>query len=492
MQDIKQKAIRGGAAKMVAQIANFSLRIGSLMVLGRLLDPKDFGLVGMVTAIIGVFNLFRDFGLSTAAVQRPNVTREQHSTLFWVNILVGVILAVVVLAAAPMIAAFYHEPRLVAVTAVLSTGFIFNAAGVQHDALLQRQMRFTTAATVDIIALVCSVSIGIGMALKGYGYWSLVATTIVPPLVGSTCYWIVTGWVPGRPHRGAGVGSMLRFGGTMTVNGLIVYAAYNLEKVLLGRFWGATAVGLYGRAYQLVNIPTDNLNTAAGAVAFPALSRVQDDPIRFRNYFLKGYSLVLALTIPITLICALFAEELIRVLLGPKWNDTAPIFRLLAPTIMMFAVINPLGWVLFSLGMVGRSLQVAAVLAPVVISGYLLGLSHGPTGVAFAYSAVMALWVIPHVAWCVRGTPISLKDVLVTFGRPLFSAIAAAVLPFLLKIFYGQSLAPLACLLLGGGLFLAGYLLMLLIVMGQKTLYLDLLRGFRGSSTVSGKVMASA
>src|SRR4029453_8787321 len=102
MKDFKQKAVRGGVAKICAQATNFTLRIGSLMAMGRLLDPTDFGLGGMVLALLGILNLFRDFGLSTAAVQRANVTEEQHSTLFWVNILVGVILALLVLGAAPL------------------------------------------------------------------------------------------------------------------------------------------------------------------------------------------------------------------------------------------------------------------------------------------------------------------------------------------------------------------------------------------------------
>ena len=116
---------------------------------------------------------------------------------------------------------------------------------------------------------------------------------------------------------------MLRFGGTITLNGLVVYVAYNLEKVLLGRFWGADALGIYGRAYQLINIPTDNLNSAIGGVAFSALSRLQNDPVRLKSYFLKGYSLVISLTIPITIFCALFADDIVLVVLGPKWTDAA-------------------------------------------------------------------------------------------------------------------------------------------------------------------------
>ncbi len=134
---------------------------------------------------------------------------------------------------------------------------------------------------------------------------------------------------------------MIRFGGMATLNGFIVYITYNLEKLLLGRFWGAEALGIYGRAYQLINIPTENLNSAIGGVAFSALSRLQDDPNRFKNYFLNGYSLVVSLTLPITIACALFADDIVLILLGPKWKDAIPIFQLLTPTILAFALVNP-------------------------------------------------------------------------------------------------------------------------------------------------------
>ena len=122
---------------------------------------------------------------------------------------------------------------------------------------------------------------------------------------------------------------MLRFGGTIVLNNLIVYVAYNFDKLLLGRFWGADALGLYGRAYQLINVPTMGLHSAVGGVAFSALSRLQDDPIRLRSYFLKGYSLVVSMTVPISVFGALFADDIVLVVLGPKWADAAAIFRLL-------------------------------------------------------------------------------------------------------------------------------------------------------------------
>jgi PST family polysaccharide transporter len=492
MKDLKQRTIRGGFAKICSQGANFLLRMGSLMIMARLLDPKDFGLVGMVTAVIGVFSVFRDFGLSAAAVQRTSVTEEQSSTLFWINLLVGAVLGLLALAMAPFVVAFYHEQRLFGVTAVLATAFLFNAAGVQHTALLERRMRFTALSIIDISSLLVSTAIGIGMATHGFGYWALVATTTVTPLVYTACVWMTTGWVPGRPHSQVGIRSMMRFGGTLTLNGLVMYVASNLEKVLLGRFWGVEALGIYGRAYQLINIPTDNLNSAAGGVAFAALSRLQGEPSRLKSYFLKGYSLVLSLTVPITFTCALFADDMILVFLGPKWKSAAVVFRLLAPTTLSFAIVNPLGWLLSSVGLVGRGLKIALVLGPVMIAGYLIGLPYGPKGVACAYSAVMVLCIVPLVAWATSGTVISLRDILLVVSRPLLSGIVATGLAFGLQLLYGPLLLPLPRLVLGVTLVFSAYLGMLLYVMGQKPFYVDLLRGFLGRSSVEESILTSA
>ena len=492
MKDLKERVIRGGFAKVCAQAANFTLRIGSLMVLARLLDPKDFGLVGMVTAFTGVLNLFRDFGLSAATVQRVDVTDDQISTLFWINILVGVILALSLTALAPVVVGFYHEPHLLWVTIVLSTAFLFNAAGVQHSALLQRQMRFTALATIEIISLITSTSIGISMAVAGFGYWALVATAVSVPLVGTLCLWQTTGWIPGKPRLQSGLHSLMRFGGTLTLISVVMYIAYNLEKVLLGRFWGANAVGIYGRAFQLINMPTENLNSSVGEVAFSALSRVQNDPGRFRNYFLKGYSLVLALTIPMTIAVCLFAHDLIFVLLGPKWKDAAEILRLLAPTILIFALINPIGWLIFSLGMVGRSLKATLVFAPLVICGYVMGLPYGPKGVAFGYSAVMALWAVPLIMWGIHGTVVSFRDIVLAASRPLVSGIVASALAFGVQFLCGPSLSPLPRLILGAIVLLGAYAGMLLYVMGQKAFYLNLVRGLAGRPSLQDKALVSA
>jgi O-antigen/teichoic acid export membrane protein len=484
MQDLKERTIRGGAARLASQVASLALRTGAIVVMARLLGPKDFGLVGMVTAFTGVLTWFRDFGLSAAAVQRSEITKDQHSTLFWINVLFGALLVFVTLAAAPAIAAFYHEPRLVWVAAVLGTAFLFNAVGIQHSALLQRQMRFTAIGAISVVSLMVGTAIAIGGAAIGYGYWALVASSVTTPLVASIGFWLATGWVPGMPRRRTGILSMMHFGATLTLNGIVAYIAFNADKVMIGRFLGVDAIGIYGRGFQLISIPTDSLNSAVGEVAFSALSRLQNDPARLRSYFLKGASFILGLTLPITIACALFADDLVLVLLGPKWEASIQIVRLLAPTIAVSAVINPVGWLIYSLGLVQRSLKIALVFAPLMILGCLLGLPYGASGVAFAYSTVMVLWMVPHVAWCVHGTAISLRDVASVVIRPLACGVVAGAAGYAARLTCGEFFSPLLRLVLESSVLAVTFFLVLVFVAGQKALYVDLLRGLRGGRTV--------
>jgi PST family polysaccharide transporter len=486
-EDLKGKAIRGGFVKACAQAVGFLLRIGSLMVLARLLEPEDFGLVAMVTVVTGVFGLFKDAGLSMATVQSATITDKQISALFWINLLVGVILGFLSVALAPALVAFYQEPRLFGVALALACGFVLNAGGVQHAAILERRMRFATLAFIEIISLLLSVAVGIIMAVNGCGYWTLVGMALVTPAAFSIGVWLAADWIPGMPQRKAGIRPMMRFGGTVTLGNLIIYVAFNTEKVLLGRYWGAEALGLYGRAYQLVNIPTENLNSAIGGVALSALSRLQNDPHRLKNYFLKGYSLVLALTLPITMACALFAEDIIFVFLGPKWMSAAIIFRLLTPVILVFALINPLGWLLISTGKIGRSLKISLVLAPLVIVACVAGLPYGPTGVALGFSAMMSLMVMPVIAWAIHGTLVSSRNILQAVGRSFISGVFAAALAFGVQFFFGQMLSPLLRLVMGCSVLLFTYLWMLLYVMRQKAFYFSLLKELRWQSLVGEK-----
>ena len=483
MPDLKKRTIRAGFARLCAQGAGVLIRMISIVVLARLLTPNDFGLVGMVTAFTGVLTLIRDFGLSAATVQRSSITEEQISTLFWINMLVGALMSLLTAAIAPAVANFYRQPQLYWITLIVAVAFLFNAAGVQHSALLQRQMRWSTWSVINVVSNVVGYVLAMTGAMAGYGYWALVAMSLATPLVATIGFWLTTAWVPGMPRASAEVRSMLRFGGTLTLSGVVGYIAYNTQMVMIGRVWGAGALGLYGRAYQLMSFPTESLHGSMAEVAFSVLSRLQREPARLRGYFLKAFSLAFGLSMPIAMICGLFANDLVFVLLGPQWKDAAEIVRLLAPSIAAVAIIRPLTWLIDAVGLAARGLKITLVFAPIITIGYFIGLPYGPAGVAIAYSAVMCLWLVPYVLWCVRGTVVSAQDILLTASRPLVSGILAGGVAYAAGLICGPSVSPVVRLVLESATLLVAFFGILLFAAGQRSLYGELLHGLMARAT---------
>ena len=485
VDELKQKSVRGSAASVCAQGAKFVLQTATTVVLARLLSAEDFGLLGMAVVLTGFLGLFKDAGLGAATIQRLEVTQEQISTLFWINGAVGGVLATLTAVLAPVVVAFYGEPKLYWVTIVLGVTFVFSGLAAQHQALILREMRFVTLAKIEVLSLTISSATGVAMALLGWRYWALVGMTLVGSIVSAAGAWLADPWIPGLPRRKCGVRSMLHFGWMATCNGLVVFLAWNAHNILLGRFWGADALGLYGRAHQLATLPVQQLNSAVTGVAFSALSRIQDDPDRLARSFLRGYSLLLSMTIPIIISFALFAEEIVHVVLGAKWMEAAPIFRLLAPTGLVFALANPLSLLVISTGRVRRALSITTATTPLVIVGIALGLSNGPKGVALGYSLAMALLLIPITPWSIHGTRVTWVGLWRAIKQPLLSGLSAGAIGLVVKITLAGVLAPIPCLLVGLGLVLGSYVWVLLITMGQKKLYADLVtQVFRGAAAI--------
>ncbi len=473
--ELKRRTITGAIASATGQTLSLGLRVISMVVLARLLSPGDFGLVGMVTAITGFMALFKDAGLSDAAVQSRTVNQGQLSMLFWVNVYIGLLLAAICGIAASGVAAFYGEPRLVWIMLAAGSTFILTGLTAQHRAMLLRNLRIHLVAMVEVLALSVSIIVSIAMAYFGSGYWALVASPITLAAVACAGMWWASGWTPSLPRRNSGARPMLLYGGRVMLNSLIVYVAYNMDKVLVGRIWGAEALGIYGRAYQLINLPVDSLHSTMGAVAFPALARVQHDPGTVRSYFLGIYRLFLTISLPIACSCAIFADDIILVFLGPKWHEATGIFRLLAPTVISFALINPLGWLLFALGRMRRSITIAILIAVVCIASYVAGLPRGPSGVALAFSLAMGALVLPVLVIARKDTLITLKDVFRTVGLPVAALAVGAAAVYLARGWLDGVEPTLLRLILENIVLFSVYLVMLMFVLRQGRIYLRLL-----------------
>ena len=473
--NLKHKTIRGGAFTVSSQVTQFVLFTVSSVVLGRLLSPKDYGLVGMVSAVIGFLRVCNYAGLSTATVQRGALTHQLVSTLFWVNIALGLGMSCLSTLLAPGLAWFYREPRLYWITFALASNFLLDAVSSQHLALMRRQMRFRVVAILDITAMFIAVLSGILAALAGLGYWALVVSQTISPVVSAVGAWIAEPWRPGLPQRGTGVRSMVRFGGYLTGVSLLYYIFRNFDNVLIGWRWGAGPLGVYQKAYSLLMLPINQVNSPIQAVALSTLSRVTGDPDRQRRYFVAGYSLVTAVTVPIVVASAIFVGDIIPFLLGKQWTSSVRIFQFLAPAALIGTLLSPFYMFFISRGRTDRQFKSTVVWTALVVLAFVLGLKYGPEGVAIGFSGMSILLALPVCLYAIHGTPVRLSDIARALKHPVLAISLPAVLGVLVRM-NALSWAPLPLRAIAGpALVLVGYAFTLLIVLRQWTFYHELL-----------------
>lgn len=418
--------MRGGAVTLTSQGLNFGLQTGSTMVLARLLAPSDFGLIAMITAITGLVTMFKDAGLSMATVHCKEVTHDQVSTLFWINVGLSTVVMLVIAAAAPAIATFYSEPRLRWITLALAAPMLFSGFTVQHQALLRRQMRFKALAVVEIATMAVGIAIAISMALLGFGYWSLVGMSAASALANAVLVWQLCDWRPGLPRRASGVASMLRFGGGLTGFNFLNYFTRNADNVIVGFALGSGPLGIYSKAYGILMMPIRQINAPVSSVMLPALSRLQDDPPRYRRAYLQAISAIAMAGMPIVVCAFVLANEVVAILLGPGWEQAADVFRWLAPAAFLGTLNVAPGWLCVSLGRAGTQIRWALISVPITVVGFMIGVQFGIVGVAAAFSASWCASLYIFIAMACRGSTIRQRDIATAIGPQVLASLATA------------------------------------------------------------------
>jgi O-antigen/teichoic acid export membrane protein len=395
----------------------------STVVLAHLLTPADFGLVAMVTAITGIGQGFADLGLSEATIQHPEINHHQVSRLFWINVAIGLSLMSIAMALAPVLSWFYREPRLRAIAYLTSLTFLIGGLRVQHDALLRRQMRYAALAIRDVAASTLAVPVSILLALRGAGYWAIVALPLVWNSTQMLLSWIFTRWIPGSPHRGANVRSLISFGSHVAASYLVFNFTRSTDSILIGRYWGPGPLGLYSRALNLLLLPVRQLGAPARSVAVPSFSRAQEDPERLGRFYLRTVNLIMWITGPIFGFLFVAATPVIILTLGNKWREAASVFQLLAIFALGQLLYESTIWLLVSRGQTGRLLKLALIVCPVTIASYAIGLPFGIRGVALS-GALFMLAIFPWIlSFSFRGTVLTLRDLGKNVALPILTCL---------------------------------------------------------------------
>ena len=425
-QDLRGRAVRGGAATLIAQLAKFVLIFGSTLILARLLTPEDFGLVGMIHPVTAFVWLMRDLGLSAATVQQEELEERQVNALFWINVVVSIGLGGLVAILSPAVAAFYGDERLVWLTVALASTMVLGGVAAQHQALLRREMRFLEIGFIEVLGLGAGFAAAVVAANLGLGYWALVINLALRETLISLLLMVRSGWRPSRPSHLRSVGGMLRFGGYFAGSKFLESSSKNVDAILIGKFWGSQALGLYNVAYRLLLLPIQQINGPVGMVAVPILSRLQNDPERYRRFYRQGMLLLASASTPLVMLTAAAAERMVVVLAGTQWRESTPIFLALAPAAWVGSFNVATLWVFISTGRTGRELAMKCVTIPIIIAGIAIGVQYGPIGAALGYSIGSVLVRPFAVVWCFHGTPLRFRDLVASMGRPTIAGVLAS------------------------------------------------------------------
>ena len=437
----------GAAVTMSAQGVRLVIQFASQVALARMLLPAEFGVIAMVTPILGYLQTFSELGLVQVTIQRKEISDGEVSALFWVNAGLGAALGVILAALSPLIGWFYGQPDAGHVALVLSALLVTASLSAQHVALLNRELRFAAIATIDISAASLAAASGIIAAKLGAGFWSLVAMQVANALTWLVLSWSFSRWRPSRPRRQPGLWPLLRFGADVTGSNLVHTLSFSMDSVLIGVSAGQTALGFYDRAMRLVVMPITQLVTPFGRVAVPVLARLRDDPERFRAAYARLLQVALALTTPSVVFAIVLAHPLITTLLGDRWAPSAPILSWMAVGVLTGPVSASTGWLFVLLDRTREQFYYTSINSAIMVAAYVAGLPWGPIGVATA-GAVAVVCLQGPLLWraATRVGPVRLGDLMRSWTVSLAAAAAsgaALVLPATGRVVAGHGVIGL-------------------------------------------------
>jgi PST family polysaccharide transporter len=389
---------------MSASGLSLAVQIVSTVLLARLLTPADFGVVTMATTFSLILVNFGLNGFTEAIIQFGDLDHQTASNLFWLNSSAGLVLAITFAAMGSLLARLYHNPLVSGVVIGLSAGILIASLSVIHQALLKRAIRFTESSANDFAGRALNTVVSIVLALRGWGYWALVAGIVAQQLsVTVGACWLCP-WVPSWPRHTGKTRRMVRFASKVYAQFMFRYATQNADNLLVGWRYNAVALGLYKKAYDLFTISGTQITGPLNNVALATLSRLNDDHDRFRRCLGSSMGMIAFAGLAMSGDLTLVSRDVVRLVLGPNWSESGKIFELFGPGISAMLLGSTVGWIHLSVGKPERWLRWSVLELTVTVSLFLAGLHWGPRGVAAAWS--VSYWILVIPAFWYAGRPI--------------------------------------------------------------------------------------
>lgn len=426
---ISTAAVRGAGWLAADQVGSRLIDLAFTALLARLLFPEDFGLLAMAAASTAFFRLFANLGLGAAIVQRADVDEDDLATAFWANLAAGILLFGIIAAAGTVFGVVLRDSRVGTVMLVLSLRFVIAAGSATQVAMLSRRLSFRVLTLRAIAGAAIGGVAGCTLAYLGFGVWSLVGQELIRTISNTVLLYRATKWRPAWRFSWARFRQLWSFGGPIVLSRLFGYLVRNVDSLLIGRYLGVAALGLYSLGYTIFAAPLNDFTAIIHRVMFSALSRVQGDHDRFRRAFLLASRYVTMLLMPAMIGLAVVAAPLVEVLFGAKWLPSAPVISILAlaAVVTMLTALAPSG--MQATGRADLHLQGTLLAVVVYVPAFALGLTRGIVGVAAGYLAGTALLAPISYRLLTRATGVSLKDLWQAVAPNLVcSIVMAAVL----------------------------------------------------------------
>ncbi len=413
------RAARGARVLLAGQVLRALTQFTGLVVLSRLLVPEDFGAMVVAAVVVGIGDVLRDLGLSVAAVRQPSIRPAERSALFVVNALLGLLLAGVVFALAPVIARIVDAAVAEGLLKVVAITFVLNGLSAQFRADLNRTMRYRILAVVDAVSFALATVLAIVLAAHGAGVWALAAQVVASSALTAALFTVLGRWAPARPTFDAQTQASIRFGANVAASQAMSYVGNNIDSVVLAVTAPSVAVGLYNRAFQCVMAPLALLRAPLTTVAVPSLSRLLSDQPAYERFVLQAQASIGYLVVPPVFAAAAAAQPLVAIVLGPGWEEAVPVVALLALAAALQQLSSFANWVFAANGdgAAARNFSLVATAVRAVLIIALAG--RGPVGVALGYLlSVVLLWPLA-VSWACRSAQLSPGVVMGVSMRPL-------------------------------------------------------------------------
>lgn len=350
--NLKAQAVSGVKWTTLSSVVNAVLQLAQLMILARYLEQTDFGIIAILMVVIGFSQIFVDFGLSKAIIYHQNVTHRQLSTLYWLNILLGFFIFSVIYVSSDFIADFYNEPLLSGYIILISTAVVLQAFGQQFRVLFQKELKFMIISKIDIVAAIVSFVAAVTFVLNGFGVLSLIYPVIIMAFI-KTILLVYFGLEEHKPQfvfKINEVRSFISFGGYTVGNGMVSTIATQIDVILIGKLLGTETLGLYSVLKELLLRPAQIINPIITKVAFPTMSKVNNDIARVKKIYLKLINYISSINFPIYIATMILAPEVIVIFLGEKWLEGVFVFQILALWAMVRSIGNPIGSLVMAMG----------------------------------------------------------------------------------------------------------------------------------------------